>query len=86
MGYRRELILVRATCEQRAKALSLKQAKLVKRKSVDPFNASRSRQPRLPLNKKTHHKAGLFIYYNFLQTDNNMFIAIYLTIIISELS
>lgn len=38
--------LVRAICEHRAKELSSGQAKLVKRKSVEPFNASRSRQPR----------------------------------------
>ena len=55
-----ELILVRTTCEQRAKALSLSQAKLVKRKSVDLFNVSRSRQPRLPLIKKAHLMVGLF--------------------------
>jgi len=35
---------VRATCEQSAKVFSLEETKFLKRKTVDTFNANRSRQ------------------------------------------
>ena len=40
---------VRATCEQSAEDFSLEETKFLKRKSVDTFNANRSRQPVLDL-------------------------------------